>query len=240
MLTVKRNTRVRLPEAGQVFGSLTLLGTSKMVGKQRYVDVRCACGVVKSTRFDAILAGNTVSCGCVRSERNKVANLRHGKGGRGANRHPMYHTWSDMIQRCSNKNSAAYEYYGGQGITVCPEWLDFCNFDRDMSSTWFEGGTLDRVDTTLGYTHDNCRWATRSEQLENTKRSYLLSFEGNNYSTKALALHLGISVDSLRRKLRLYPDHSLEAIVQSIRDHTYLRAAAGTDSLNQFKKYKTC
>jgi len=239
MLTVKRITRPGLPEAGRIFGNLTLVGTHEVVGKHRYVDVKCTCGVEKSVRFDGILAGQVVSCGCVRNERNRVVNLRHGKGGKVAGRHPMYNTWSDMIQRCSNKKSAVYKYYGGRGITVCDEWLDFCNFDRDLASTWFIGASLERIDTMLGYAPANCRWATMEEQHENTRRSYLLTFEGKSYSTKALAIHLGISVDSLRRKLRIYHDYSLEAIVQSIQNHTYLHVT-GTDSPNQFKRYKTC
>lgn len=39
-----------------------------------------------------------------------------------------YELWRDMINRCYNENTTRYDVYGGRGVTVCEEWLNFQNF----------------------------------------------------------------------------------------------------------------
>ena len=88
----------------------------------------------------------------------------------GRTKHPLYKTWDSMIGRCYHKTNASYKNYGARGITVCQEWLDdFANFLRDMGNKP-EGHTLDRIDNDKGYSKDNCRWATWSEQIRNQRR----------------------------------------------------------------------
>jgi len=80
---------------------------------------------------------------------------------------PEYHTWSGMIQRCTNKNRKMWKYYGGKGVTVCDRWLNnFEDFLADMGPRP-EGMTLDRVEGHKGYYLENCRWATASTQASN-------------------------------------------------------------------------
>lgn len=95
---------------------------------------------------------------------------KHGHAAHGEKRTPTYHSWSNMIQRCTNPDATGYEYYGGQGITICDRWLDFANFLADMGERP-EGKTLDRIDGAKGYELHNCRWAGRETQLANRKRS---------------------------------------------------------------------
>lgn len=86
-------------------------------------------------------------------------------------RHPLYSTWYNMISRCYNPNVASYKYYGGRGITVCDQWRkDFQRFLNDMGARP-EGMTLERVNVELGYTPDNCRWATLTEQARNKRNT---------------------------------------------------------------------
>ncbi len=85
--------------------------------------------------------------------------------------HYLYQTWSSMKQRCTNKKNPAYPDYGGRGITICDRWLSsFANFLEDMGDRG-EGLSLDRVDNDKGYSPDNCRWATKKQQSNNTRVS---------------------------------------------------------------------
>ncbi len=89
----------------------------------------------------------------------------------GRTKHPLYKTWDSMIGRCYHRSNASYKNYGERGITVCQEWLDdFANFIRDMGDKPGREYTLDRIDNDKGYSKDNCKWSTWSEQNRNQRR----------------------------------------------------------------------
>lgn len=86
----------------------------------------------------------------------------------------IYGIWKNMKNRCYNKKVKAYKNYGGRGITVCERWLNketgFINFYRDMGDKP-EGLTLDRINNNGNYEPNNCRWATRYEQIHNRRKA---------------------------------------------------------------------
>lgn len=41
-----------------------------------------------------------------------------------------YKVWKGMIERCYEKSSRAYPYYGMKGVSVCDEWHNFQNFAK--------------------------------------------------------------------------------------------------------------
>jgi hypothetical protein len=95
-----------------------------------------------------------------------LARVQHG-GYLGGKEKPEHYIWRTMIARCSNPNSKDYVRYGGKGVIVCSHWHKYENFLADMGQRPSDEYSLDRIDNTKGYSKDNCRWATRSDQQKN-------------------------------------------------------------------------
>lgn len=83
-------------------------------------------------------------------------------------RKATYQCFMDMKQRCQNKNHKYYASYGGRGIGICIRWQSFDNFVEDMGLKP-DGLSLDRIDNNKGYSKENCRWATKAQQVRNTR-----------------------------------------------------------------------
>jgi hypothetical protein len=79
------------------------------------------------------------------------------------------YVYNAMLHRCYNKANHQFKDYGGRGIRVSPRWFySFQNFVDDMGPRP-EGYTLDRINPDLGYTPDNCRWASYTTQALNKR-----------------------------------------------------------------------
>lgn len=84
----------------------------------------------------------------------------------------LYNIWRGMKSRCLLASHPAYRYYGARGVAVCREWLENYESFRDwaLSSGYGPSLELDRKDVNGNYDPDNCRWATRAQQMQNTRK----------------------------------------------------------------------
>lgn len=114
-----------------------------------------------------------------------------------------YRSWKMMHSRCRNKNDPAYHNYGGRGISVCDRWKDYQNFLDDMGRRPTPKHTLERIDNDQGYGPDNCKWATRAEQLRNRRISVFIDFNGQRLSAIDAARAMNIPYPTLCRRARL-------------------------------------
>ena len=83
--------------------------------------------------------------------------------------HHLYGTWANMMSRCYDKKQPLFKNYGGRGITVAIEWHHFKNFARDMGLKIDDALTIERVNNSKGYSKENCKWDTRSNQCLNRR-----------------------------------------------------------------------
>lgn len=193
---------IRSDEEIIVKGRWTQVGFSFRSRKthQRSAVFLCKCGNRRVVTVGTVIAGTSLSCGCLCLEINNVLKTKHGHS-RVANTSSEYEIWTTMKQRCENQNAHKYPAYGGRGITVCKEWQDFSVFLADMGPRP-EGFSIERIDNHKGYSKDNCRWASRKEQQRNRRTNRLIEFNGKTQCLTAWAEELGMNVGTLRGRLK--------------------------------------
>lgn len=168
---------------GVRFKKLTVVSLAHKDGRAHWKCL-CDCGneiIVASNHLQK--TNGTASCGCARDT--------HGYSRVGAI-HPLYRVWLAMRERCNNSSCSHYKWYGARGITVCQEWDDFETFKRDMGDRP-EGRSLDRIDNNGPYSKENCRWATKQEQIWNTSKARWIEFNGQRKVLSEWARYFGVS-----------------------------------------------
>lgn len=200
-------------KSGDRFGRLTVLAEAPPDShRARQYECRCDCGNKKTVAASRLRQGTVRSCGCLARETNQqlgriigLAKTNHGEcAGRrqGKKVSAEYNIWVLMIQRCYTPTNNVYHYYGGRGIQVCDRWREsFSAFLDDMGRKPSPRHSLDRKDNSLGYSPENCRWATRIEQGRNRRNNRLITINGETRTLSEWAELSGVDRSTIGRRL---------------------------------------
>lgn len=193
--------------SGKRFGMLSVVGFSHKKGAGRYWLCSCDCGESVVRHQVSLVHGHTLSCGC----RKRSSNAGHFKATHGLSRTEtgrpprLYKIWDGMKHRTGNPKAHGYERYGGAGITVCEQWINsYEKFAADMGEPPTDRHTLDRIDSSLGYSPENCRWATYTEQNRNRSNVIKVEYEGEELALSELALRFGLPVKAVYMRVTKY------------------------------------
>lgn len=193
---------------GKRYGRLTVISYSHKeknkgyAGFKHYYNCLCDCGnMCLGERRN--LGKQKNSCGCIHKEqlikRNKTNCSLNGES---VVYRKIYNVWTKMKIRCYNKDSKDYKHYGGRGITICDEWLNWDNFKNwALENGYSDNLTIDRIDNNGNYEPNNCRWATYKTQANNKRNNKMLTY---NNKTQTLAQWCEeLNLDYHRTKARL-------------------------------------
>lgn len=209
------------------FGRLTALYpiddyvSPKGSKKRRWLCI-CNCNNYCAVTEQYLKNGTTKSCGCLRKE--VVINTHQKYLTKHNEAHSrLYNVWHSMKSRCFNKNRPQYKNYGGRGITVCEDWLDYIAF-RDWSiANGYDSNaprgqcTLDRIDVDGNYCPENCQWINMLAQQNNRTNNRKYTYNGETKTLKQWAEDLGIDRTTLTYRIDKSGMTFEEAIAKPIR-----------------------
>ena len=175
---------------GKRYGKLLVVRRKGSRNGKAMWECSCDCGNKSIVSTGDLNSGKTQSCGCVKT--------KHGCD-RSGKRTRLYRIWTGMKTRCNNKSDHLYRLYGARGITVCDEWRDSFEAFRDWAqeSGYRDDLTIDRINVDGNYDPGNCRWATRKEQMHNTRRCHYITVDGVTKDLTQWAQTIGLSTGAI-------------------------------------------
>lgn len=191
---------------GKTFGSwLVLFRNGSTPNKASIWHCKCMlCGVEHDVVGSSLTSGTSAKCrACV----PRVTLKKPHRGER------IYHIYTSMKQRCCNPNNTSYRRYGAKGVTVCPEWLNNPDafIEWALKSDYSDSLTLDRIDSTKGYSPDNCRWVPYTVQSNNRSCNIPIVYNGSVYTLSNACRQAGVSYASVQTRRRRFGETPQEA-----------------------------
>ena len=193
---------------GQKFNRLTAIeyiGSDKKRSVWRF---RCDCGAEVISLAKTVKGGLRKSCGCLKKERLSAAASRQNTT-HGLSKSSLFKKYVAMRNRCERPSCNAYKNYGARGIKICDEWLGadgflhFYHWAMESGYNDFAIGscTIERIDNNGPYAPWNCRWATRKEQANNTRKNVFLTYNGKTQTLAMWSEETGLVDETIRYRI---------------------------------------
>jgi hypothetical protein len=174
---------------GKRFGRLIALqymGLRNPLKKDDKWECICDCGIKVLVSGAKLRSGHTKSCGCLVAD--SCRDVGKSCKTHGQSYSTLYSIWQGMKKRCSRIKNSNFIWYGGRGVSICPEWKNFENFfewNKLLGEKGYKKGlSLDRINNEMGYSPENCRWTTAVTQGRNKRNNLLVTINGE---TKCVA-----------------------------------------------------
>lgn len=199
-------SKKKLHKTGDRFGALTVISDvpiRKLTNRNLWWTCRCDCGIERIFKGDKLRAGKSKSCGCLRPpppvKPKKYTCDFSDEGVRRA-----FQSWKSMRKRCHSVSAEPkiIRNYQSRGITVCDRWRNGFNAFLSDLGPRPAYRTLGRKDNDKGYSPDNCRWETRSQQDLNRRDTIWVEFQGQRQKLNLLCKRLGLKTSVVHGRLK--------------------------------------
>lgn len=193
----------------QTFGRLTVLSYAGKDERGNHCwTCLCTCGNPKQKTTSQLRdkAARNISCGCSQLESIRKAHAAAIKVTTKF-QHPLKlklkWLWRNMMCRCYKPDNKRYSDYGGRGITVCEEWRNdryaFYKWCLDNGADWHL--QIDRKDNDGPYSPDNCKFSTKIEQANNTRKNRFLTWDGQRRTVSQWARIMGVDPRAVQHRV---------------------------------------
>lgn len=160
------------------------------------------CGLTFTLALSDKNRGRGRFCGksCAASGKNGNS-YRHGATVGGQSKE--YRTWAGIKRRTTSMKDQNSKYYIGRGIKMCDRWTNsFENFLEDMGKAPSPQHTIDRINNNGDYEPGNCRWATHKEQMQNTRFTKWIEFNGERHTQEEWGRITGLGGLTILKRLK--------------------------------------
>lgn len=181
---------------GLVFGRLTVLERdyTEYNGHNARWKCRCSCGTIKVLVGGKLRQGEIQSCGCLLKDKLTTHGLTETA---------EYRIWRHVKGRTRSESNNNYKRYGARGITMCEEWwCSFETFYKDMGPRPGPEYSIERKDNNKGYSKENCRWATKTEQANNRSSNVFYTRNGVSRTLSNWCRELNLDYNFIRERIR--------------------------------------
>ena len=176
---------------GMVFGKWRVLGFYGQTAGSSYWTCQCECGHIRAVFGGNLVAGKSKGCGHCSAKLNAV---KHGMCNS-----PEYTAFINAQTRCNNPRIRHYARYGGRGIKFL--FQSFEEFYEHLGQRPSPAHSVDRIDNDGHYEPGNVRWATPSEQGNNTRSNRFITYNGITKTMSEWAALLGILMPTIHARL---------------------------------------
>lgn len=195
-------TRTLAP--GERFGRWTVIAASQGRQPLKIYRCRCECGVERDIPAYKLVSGKATRCtACAHSA---LATHGHTRGtGTRQRQSGEYMSWRAMVRRCTSPTEVAYANYGGRGIRVHRDWIGqggFARFLAHIGPRPSREFTIDRINGDGHYEPGNVRWATRADQIRNSRTAKMITIGDTTLCIKDWAARSGLLYHRARRLLK--------------------------------------
>lgn len=178
------------------FGKWLVLQRTEERDSHGSVKYLCKCECGKEKLVDGYSLRSGISKYCIDCKNHR----RYGK----KKNKRINIIYNGMKARCYNSNTPEYKNYGGRGIKICDEWLDnYWNFENWAINNGYKNNlSIDRINNDENYEPNNCRWATRIQQQNNTRNNKFVIYKGERKTIAEWSRIIGVSSSCLSYRLK--------------------------------------
>jgi hypothetical protein len=173
---------------------------------------KCDCGSIRSVLSANLRKGKSKSCGCLRNQIVSELFSTHKEA-----KSALYKRWCSMKERCSQVGNKIYH---DRGISVCDDWKDYTTFRNwALANGYKEHLQLDRIDNEKGYSPENCRWVSRTQNQNNRRDNVKFTFCGVTMTLSEWSVKQNVPYKALWARLNKYRWSFEKAITTPVRQH---------------------